>query len=67
MLFIRELPEDAFCQILINFSMPWNWLRNLGGGVVIPIMVAAMTNKNTAECLDLLNQIAMFHASSSSA
>ena len=66
-LFFREHLENMPGQMLINFSVSRNGLGGLGGRVVIPIMIAAMANKNAAKLLDLPDQIAMFHASSSSA
>ena len=67
MLFLREHLKDVFGQMLINFPVSRNGLGDLGEGIVIPIMVASMTNKNTAKFPDLLHEIAVFHASSSSA
>ena len=67
MLFFRKHFENMLRKMIFYFFMSRNRLRNFGVWIVIPIMVATMTDKNAAELFDFLDQIAMFHASSSSA
>jgi hypothetical protein len=54
-------------QPVFNLTMSGNGLRNFGLWVLIPIMLAAMTNQNTTHTLKRFYQISSFHAISSSA
>ena len=41
------------CKILIYLSMSRDWLRNLGFWILIPIMLATVTNKNAVHFFQL--------------
>jgi hypothetical protein len=55
------------CKVLLDFAVARHWLRDFRGGILMPVMSAAVTDENTAKFLDLLDEVAVFHASSSSA
>ena len=41
---IAQHLQDALCKVFIDLTVAWNGLRNLGGGVVIPVVFAAVSN-----------------------
>jgi len=55
-----------FCQNIRYFIVSRNRLRNLSLGVLIPIMPAAVTDKNTAPFTKLLYKLDPFHPTTSS-
>ena len=54
-------------QMFLDFAVARHGLSNLGGWILIPIVPAAVTDKNTAKFFNLFDQVTMFHASSNSA
>ena len=59
--------NNVLCEILFDFSMPWNGLAGFCDRILIPIMSASMPDKNTPQPLNLFYQISSLHAISSSA
>jgi hypothetical protein len=58
---IAQHLEDAFGEMFVNFDVTWNRLRNLGEGIVIPIVLPTMTNEHAAVGLELSDQISSLH------
>ena len=51
----------------MNLGMPWNRLRNLRGGIVIPVVFSAMPNQHAPGGFDLPDKVFAFHRSVNSA
>src|ERR1051325_3430004 len=63
---VREFTNDRPCQMLIYFTMPRNRLANFRLRILIPVMLPTVTDKNGTLLLNLPDQIATLHATSSS-
>ena len=64
---IAEQLDNVLRQPFFDLVMSGHRLRDFGLRVLIPIMLAAMSNKNTAYAFKLFYQLSSFHAISSSA
>ena len=53
-------------EILFDLVVPRHRLANLCLGILIPIVLSAMSDENRTVLFDFLNQLASLHASSSS-
>ena len=53
--------------MLVDFGMPGDGLRNLANGIEIPIVLAAVSNEETAEGFKLADKIPSLHGSVNSA
>lgn len=49
--------------MFFDLAVARHGLRDFGGWILIPIMLAAVTDENAAQAFNLYDQIAMFHAS----
>ena len=54
-------------KVFFDFTMAGNWLGNFGNGILIPVVLAAVADEDTAEFLNFGNQVAVLHASSRAA
>ena len=54
-------------KMLVDFPMPWDWLRHSRSWVLIPIVLAAMAYQDAATRFNFLDQITALHAISNSA
>ena len=53
-------------EIFFDLVVPRHRLASFGFGILIPIVLSAMSDENCTLLFDSLNQLASFHASSSS-
>ena len=56
-----------FGEMLVDFAVSGNGLRNLRGGIVIPVVFSAAPDQNAAELFDLPDEIPSLHEIMSSA
>lgn len=59
--------QDTLGEVFLDFGVPRNRLRNLGGGVVIPVVLPTVANEHAAIGFELSDEIFAFHRSVSSA
>jgi hypothetical protein len=57
---LQDMPPEMFLDLAVS----WHGLRDLCRRILIPIMSAAMANEDTTQIFDLLDQIAVLHATS---
>ena len=62
---LAQLANDAARQHLVDLGMPRNGLGNLGLGILISVVLAAVADEHRAGFLNLADQVAPFHTSSS--
>ena len=53
-------------ETFFDFSMPWNGLRHFAFGILIPVMVCAMPEKDAAFSFDDPDEVDALHFSTSS-
>ena len=58
--------DDVPSQVVLDFSMTWNRLRDTRGRVAVPVVLAAMAYQNAAHPLDRLDQVRSLHETLSS-
>jgi hypothetical protein len=56
------MPREVFLDLVV----PRHRLTNFCPGILIPVMLSAMSDENCAFLFDFLNELASLHASSSS-
>lgn len=54
--------NNPTCQMLLDFTMPWNRLCNPRYWISIPIVFSTMSNEFTTELLNRFDEIDAFHA-----
>lgn len=59
--------QDAFRKVLVDLGVPRNRLRNLRGGVVIPVVLSAVADQQAADSFELPDEVLPLHRSVSSA
>jgi hypothetical protein len=64
---ITEHLDYMLYQPFLDLTMPGHRLRDFGLWVLIPIMLAAMANKNTSHIFNCFYQVSSFYNISSSA
>lgn len=64
---IAQHLQDALGEMFLDFGVPRNRLRNLGGGVVIPVVLSTVANEHATVGFKLPDEIFAFHRSVSSA
>jgi hypothetical protein len=57
----------VLCESLLDLTVPWHRLSNLGCRVLIPVMPVTMTDENTTHAFKSFYQFAPFHDISRSA
>jgi hypothetical protein len=63
---IGKFLYHAFRQVFIDFPMSWHRLRHSRFRILIPFLFSAMPNEHASRFLQPSNQIAPFHARTSS-
>jgi hypothetical protein len=63
----RKFFQNVTGQMFLDFAVARHGLRYFCGGILIPIMPAAVPDKNATEFSNFFDEVTMFHASSSSA
>jgi len=53
--------------MLLDLAVARDRLRDLGGRILIPVVLAAVADEDAAKLFNFPDEVAMFHASSSSA
>lgn len=64
---IAQQLQDVLGEVFFDFGVARDGLGNLRGGVVIPIVLSAVTNKHATIGFELSDEIFAFHRSVSSA
>jgi hypothetical protein len=59
--------QNSLGEMLVDLGVPRDWLRNFGGGIEIPIVLATVSNEETAERFKLANKILSLHGRVNSA
>jgi len=36
--------QNTFSKMFVDLGVPWNWLRNLRGGIVVPVVLSAVSD-----------------------
>ena len=57
-----KFADDTPGRVLIDFTMPRNWLQGTGDDIAIPVMVRSVSHEHSAILLDPANQVKMLHA-----
>ena len=55
------------CEVFLDLAVSWHGLRDFCRRILIPIMSAAVANEDATENFDLLDEVAVLHATSISA
>ena len=59
--------QNSLGEVLVDLGVPRDGLRNFGGGIEIPIVLASVSNDETAERFKLADKILSLHGSVNSA
>ena len=60
-----KFSDNATRKKLVDLSVPRYWLRYLRLRILIPVVLTSVPDKNRTQVLDLTDQIAPLHATSS--
>lgn len=58
---IAQHLEDSLCEMFVDFGVAGNRLRNLGDGIVIPIVLPTMTNEDATVGFELSDKVFSLH------
>ena len=61
-----KLLQNGTREMFIDLAMTRNGLRDFGGGILIPVVFAAVADEDRTLGFNLLDEFAAFHADSSS-
>lgn len=56
--------QNAFRKMLVDLGVSRNRLRNLRGGVVIPVVLSAVANQQAANSFELPDEVFLFTGAS---
>jgi len=62
-----EFAQDAAGEMFVDFVVPGNGLADLGQGLLISVVLAAVPDENGAGLIDFLNEFPPLQAEASSA
>lgn len=58
---VPELLKDVLRERFINLAVPGNGLSNAGSRILIPVVLATVTNELAAGLLELSDQVGSLH------
>jgi hypothetical protein len=47
-LWVGKFTENASSEVFVDLSMPWNGLGDLGGGILIPVVLSTVAYEDAA-------------------
>jgi hypothetical protein len=62
-----QFSKDVSCQLLVDFTVSGDRLTHVRAGILIPVMSAAMMDKDTSHAFDFPHEVMALHPSRSSA
>jgi len=48
-------PDDMTCEVFLDFPVSWHRLRHFCDRIMIPVVLSAVTNQNTADAFQFFD------------
>ena len=64
-LWVAKELDDVLGEMLFDLSVPRHRLQSARGGIAVPVVLATVPDKDTAETFDCSEKVSSLHATSS--